>query len=89
MKVKYFCCLVLLFSPVLHATSLLQAVNAARRYDAEFSAAFQAKRQGMKRLIRGWLACCQQSVLMEVTLNRTSPMPAIQRRLSATIMVSI
>jgi outer membrane protein len=52
-KVKYFCCLVLLFSPVLHATSLLQAVNAARRYDAEFSAAFQAKKAGNEAFNQG------------------------------------
>lgn len=30
-----------LFSPILHVTSLLQAVNAARHYGAEFGAAFQ------------------------------------------------
>lgn len=50
---KHFFFLLSLFSPILHATSLLQAVDAARSYDAEFSAAYQAKKAGNEAFDQG------------------------------------
>ncbi|MTD28843.1 TolC family outer membrane protein [Erwinia sorbitola] len=51
MKILFF--LLFFISPILHATSLLQAVNAARHHDAEFSAAFQAKKAGNEAFDQG------------------------------------
>lgn len=50
---KGFFFLFFLFPPFIHATTLLQAVNAARRYDAEFSAAFQARKAGNEAFNQG------------------------------------
>lgn len=45
--------LLFLFPSILHATSLLQAVNAARSYDVEFRAAYQAKKAGNEAFDQG------------------------------------
>lgn len=50
---KGFSVMLLLFPSLLHATTLLQAVNAARSYDTEFSAAFQAKKAGNEAFDQG------------------------------------
>lgn len=50
---KGFLFVLLFFSQTIHATGLLEAVNAARSYDAEFSAAFQAKKAGNEAFDQG------------------------------------
>lgn len=45
--------LVVLIFPIFHVTSLLQAVNAARSNDVEFSAAYQAKKAGNEAFDQG------------------------------------
>lgn len=54
----------LLFPSILHATSLLEAVNAARSYDAEFSAAGHAKDAGNEAFDQGIAA-----LLPSITLD--------------------